>query len=160
LTPPRVVFDAVVFVQALISGRGPAAACVETVRAGQAALFLSDAIVAEMKDVPRRPELTSRYRHLTSERVDEFVRDVQTMSIHVATPAHALSLPRDPKDEPYTDLAIEIAAEFLVTWNERHLTYLMRGDTPEGKSFCEKFPQLTILSPPVFLQKLAARQKP
>jgi predicted nucleic acid-binding protein len=63
-----------------------------------------------------------------------------------------MTLPRDPKDETYLDLAG--AASYLVTWKERHLTYLMRGDTPEGIEFRTRFPSLEILSPPSFFRRL------
>jgi len=155
LTRPRVVFDAVVFVQALISGRGVAAACVQRVLAGEAILFLSDAVLAEISDVPLRPELTRRYPYLTPECVGAFVRDVQAVAVHVAAPPKAFKLPRDSKDEPYTDLAIAVGAAYLVTWNQRHLTYLMQQDTTEGREFCQRFPHLKILTPPEFLQELA-----
>ena len=154
LIPPHVVFDSVVFVQALISGRGPASACIERVFAGDAVLFLSDAILAEIEIVPLRPELTRRYPHLTPERVNGFIKDLTAVAVYVSAPPKAFSLPRDPKDEPYTDLAIDVRAGYLVTWNERHLTYLMMRDTPEGKEFCDRFPYVTILPPPAFLQKL------
>ena len=151
---PRVVFDAVIYVQALISGRGPAAACVQRALAGEAIVFLSDAVLAEMSDVPLRPELTGRYPHLTPQRVAAFVHEVQSGAVHVAAPPKAFKLPRDPKDEAYTDLAVAVDAAFLVTWNKRHLTYLMEQDTVEGREFCGRFRQLRIVSPPAFLEEL------
>lgn len=160
MTPPRVIFDAVVYVQALISGRGPAAACMQRAFNAEIILFLSDAILAEMSQVPLRAELTRRYPGLTPRRVADFMHEVQAVAIHVATPPKTFPLPRDPKDEPYTDLAIAVNAAYLVTWNQRHLTYLMQQDTPEGREFCRRFPQLTILSPPEFLQELARLNPP
>jgi len=151
---PRVVFDAVVFVQALISGRGPAAACIERAKYGQAILFMSDEVLAEVNNVPRRPELTRRYSQLTPERIDMFVEDVRKFAVHLNRPPKVFSLPRDPKDEPYTNLAVAANAKYLVTWNDRHLTYLMRKDTEEGESFCRQFPFLNILTPPEFLKAI------
>jgi len=151
------VFDSVVFVQAMINGQGPSAACIERVSAGEAILFLSDAILAEIRDVPLRPELTRRYAHLTPRLVESFVEQMQGIATHVVVPPKAFTLPRDPNDEPYIDLAIAANARYVVTWNDRHLTYLMRGDTPEGKEFREKFPEITILSPPDFLRNVMAR---
>ena len=155
MTAPRVVFDAVVFVQALISGRGPAAACVQHALAGKMILFLSDAILAEVSEVPLRPELTGRYPCLTPRRVSSFVHDLRSVAVHVPTPPRAFQLPRDPKDEHYTDLAIAVVAAYLVTWNQRHLTYLMQQDTAEGREFCHRFPLLNILPPPAFLKELS-----
>jgi predicted nucleic acid-binding protein len=65
--PIRVVLDTVVYVQALISGRGPAAAVFDRLRAGRFVLLLSDAVLAEVRDVPLRPELRSRFKHLTED---------------------------------------------------------------------------------------------
>jgi hypothetical protein len=45
-------------------------------------------------------------------------------------------------------------AEFLVTWNEQHLTYLMTRDTPEGVEFCRRFPRLKIVDLPTFLREI------
>lgn len=148
---PRVVLDATIFVQALINRHGPAARCIDRMREGVAVLLLSDAVLAEVSDVPLRPSLTRRYSQLTETRVHAFVDEMRSLAVHIATPPNLFALPRDPKDEPYTDLAIAGGARFLVTWNDRHLTYLMRRSTPEGRDFCDRFPGLLMLTPPEFL---------
>lgn len=153
-SPVRAVLDTVVYVQALISGRGPASAVFDRLRAAGFILLLSEAVLAEVRDVPLRPALRSRFRHLTEERVDAFVTEVTGLAVMVPRPARALSLPRDPKDEPLIDLAVAGRAQFLVTWNHKHLTYLMAGDTPEGREFLRRFPSLTIVSPVEFLRAL------
>lgn len=153
-SPPRVVFDCVVFIQALIAARGPAAECLERARRGEVALFTSDALLAELTDVATRPRLTRKYSGLTAERVASFTADLVRHSVLIPTSPKAFPLPRDPYDEPYTDLAIAVNARYLVTWNERHLTYLMKRDTPEGIEFCRRYPNLTILDPPSLLAQL------
>ena len=120
---PDVVFDAVVFVQAIISSRGPCTACLEAVRDARATLHVSDAMFAEIADVPLRPKIVRRFPHITPSRVDRFLDDVRRLAVHHAQPPHAFDLPRDPKDQPYTDLAIAVVADFLVTWNDKHLAY-------------------------------------
>jgi predicted nucleic acid-binding protein len=99
--------------------------------------------------------LKARIPALTDERVESFLRKFISAASLAPDPPNAFALTRDPDDEPYTDLAIAAKARYLVTWNERHLTYLMRQDTPEGKDFCQRFPMLTILAPPAFLQQFA-----
>ena len=153
---PRVVLDTVVFVQALISNRGPSAACIERAKAGQFALLLSQQLIEEMMDVPLRPDLTRRYSRLTPPRVQAFVDEIVRVALVLPTPPPAFTLPRDPKDEPLIDVAVAGGASYLVTWNDRHLTYLMRHDTPEGVDFCQKFPAIRILTPPQFLRELDA----
>jgi putative PIN family toxin of toxin-antitoxin system len=151
---PRVVLDTVVFVQALISGRGHAAGCLEQLRAGRFVLLMSDATFDELKDVPLRPSLAAKYPFITSDKVTAFVAEIESLAVRIANPAAVITLPRDPKDEPFIDLAVAGSAQFIVTWNQRHLTYLMRQDTPEGKDFCTRFPAIKILSPIDFMSIL------
>jgi putative PIN family toxin of toxin-antitoxin system len=151
---PRVVLDTVVFVQSLISGRGTAAGCIDRLKAGRFVLLVSPSTLREMREVPLRPELVRRYPHITPDRVEAFAREIETLAVQVREVPKVLALPRDPKDEMFLDLAVAGGAGFLVTWNARHLTYLMNRDTPEGIEFCTRFPALKIVSPAVFLAEI------
>jgi putative PIN family toxin of toxin-antitoxin system len=135
---PRVVLDTVVFVQSMISGRGPAAGCVEEARAGRIVLLMSDATFAELKDVPLRAKFVAKYPYVTAPKVAAFVAEIETLAVRISRPPTVFTLPRDPMDEPFIDLAVAGSAQFIVTWNERHLTYLMDQDTPEGVDFCRR----------------------
>jgi len=148
---PRVVLDTVVFVQALISGRGHAAGCIDRLRAGRFIVLMSNATFAELRAVPFRPKLRRKYPFVTDEQVVTFISEIESLAVVIPSPPTTLKLPRDPKDEPLIDLAVAGSARFLVTWNERHLTYLMNQNTPEGKEFCTRFPNVRILPPPDFL---------
>lgn len=99
----------------MISGRGPAAACIERLKAGQFVLLLSHSLLAELREVPLRPELRSRYSQLSPERVHRFAREVQAMCVVIASPPNALKLPRDPDDKPVIDLAVAGNADYIVT---------------------------------------------
>jgi putative PIN family toxin of toxin-antitoxin system len=157
---PRVVLDTVIYVQALISGRGASAGCVDRLKAGRFVVLLSNAVLAEMRDVPLRPELTRRYPYLTPQRVEAFVKEIESLALSIPAPTPVFSLPRDPKDEPLIDLAVAGDADYLVTWNERHLTYLMKQDTVEGRDFCERFPRVRIMSPSDLLKIIDTRLTP
>ena len=71
--PPRVVFDCVIFAQALISDSGPAAECLELARSGIIRLVLSDYVMTEIRELPAK--LPARLM-VTSDRVDAFLNDV------------------------------------------------------------------------------------
>jgi putative PIN family toxin of toxin-antitoxin system len=118
---------------------------------------LSPDILNELQDVLTRPEIQTKFPSLTAERVDTFLNDVLSMSNMLQNPPSVFALPRDHKDEPYINLAIEVGASYLVTWNERHLTYLMRQDTPEGRDFCQRFPGIKIVDPPTFVGEIQQR---
>jgi predicted nucleic acid-binding protein len=86
----------------------------------------------------------------------KLLRAVRGKSELIVDVPKSISLPRDPDDEIYLDLAVAANADYLVTWNEKHLTYVMQRDTQEDEEFCRRFPTLTILDPFQFL-KLVAR---
>src|SRR5688500_1956017 len=104
-----------VFVQALLSRRGVAAACPVRCEEKPVPLLLCPPILAEVRDVLGRPAFRNKYRHLTDERVDEFLREVQSLAVHIDDVPSTFSLPRDPKDEPYLNLAIASKASAIVS---------------------------------------------
>lgn len=150
-TPVRVVYDCVVFLQG-VGRRGNAARkCLDLVDDGTVQLCLSRDVLAEIDDVLHRPEILRKFRLIESEDSQTLLRTARNKALLLADVPKAFQLPRDPDDEPYTDLAIAADAKFLVTWNDRHLTYLMRQETPEGAEFCRRFPIVKIVDPPTFL---------
>jgi putative PIN family toxin of toxin-antitoxin system len=156
----RAVFDCRVFLQAAASPTGPAMACFSRLEETGGSLCISRDILAEVGEVLLRPELQSKFKRLTPQRVAEFLDGVKARATLLDTVRSALQLHRDPKDEPYLNLAIEAKADYLVTWNARHLTYLMDADTPEGVEFTAKYASLRIVDPVQFLRSIAPPQAP
>jgi putative PIN family toxin of toxin-antitoxin system len=155
--PARVVYDCVVFLQGAGRRHSPARRCLELADAGTVRLCLSPAVLTEIEDVLGRPVLRQKFPLLTSEDSTTLLRTLRATALLFTDVPKVFTLPRDPDDEAYTDLAIAAGARYLVTWNERHLTYLMKRDTPEGRDFCERFPAVKIVSPPEFLREIDAR---
>lgn len=149
----RAVFDCMIFVQAANNANGPAMACFDRLTERGARLCLSNAILLEIGEVLNRPELRRRLPLLTPERVGKFLDEVKQAATVIEQVPRVCVLPRDPKDEPYINLAIAADAEFLVTWNHRHLTYLMKEDTPEGREFRRAHRRIIITDPVSFLRQ-------
>lgn len=72
----------------------------------------------------------------------------------VDNPPAVFRLPRDPKDEPYLNLAIAVGARYLVS-RDNDLLDLMTDESPEASAFRQQYPNLTVLDPVSFLQALA-----
>jgi putative PIN family toxin of toxin-antitoxin system len=153
-SPVRVVYDCVVFLQGAGRRSNAARECLNLVDAGVVQLCLSAAVLKEIEDVLNRPELLLKFPLIKSEDSQVLLRTVRSKSLLLTDVSNVFTLPRDPDDEPYTDLAIAANAAYLVTWNDRHLTYLMRQDTPEGVEFRQRFPNLKITDPPTFLREI------
>lgn len=147
------------FLQGAVSPTGAAFACLRLAENGTVKLLVSAATIAEVTDLLSRPLVRQRFKTLTDEVAGRFLSRVQSFSETLATPPKAFALPRDPKDEIFTDLAVAGGADYLVSWNERHLNYLMKQDTPEGKDFCARYPALKIRTPVEFLRELASQKE-
>ncbi len=152
----RVVYDCMVFVQGALKDTGPSSVCLHLAESGRVELLLSPSIVEELSEVLSRDELRRKSPNLTDESAARFLARIKSFAESKPEPPASFSLPRDPKDEHCINLAIAAAANYLVSWNERHLNYLMRNDTPEGKDFCARYPSLKIVTPVKFLEALRA----
>jgi putative PIN family toxin of toxin-antitoxin system len=147
MTP--VVFDWVILLQAAGRPGGPAAACLQAVRDGRIELFVSPDILAEVRDVLSRPKTLRKFPALTAEAVDGFLADLASHATTLAAVPKVFPLPRDPKDEPYLDLAVAAQARYLVS-RDNDLLELM-GDA----AFRQQFPDLTVIDPVALLRELA-----
>lgn len=145
----RVVFDCVVFVQALASPHGPAGQCWDQAGYGRISLFVSSETLAELGEVLARPRLAKRLG-ITAQASLLFLSEVRRRAILVADVLPQITFPRDPKDEPYINLALACDASFLVT-RDNDLLDLMKPDSDEGARFRTDFPKLQIVDPPEFL---------
>jgi putative PIN family toxin of toxin-antitoxin system len=135
-----------IFLQAAARPGGPAGACLQAVRDGRVQLFVSPEILAE---VLARPRTLRKFPALTVEAVDLFVRDVEGLSVSMPDVPLAFTLDRDPKDEPYINLALAAGARYLAS-RDKDLLDLM-GD----EDFRRRFPDLTILDPVSLLEEMA-----
>lgn len=150
----RVVFDCNEFFQAMISPGGPAGECIAVVRKGKLTLIVSQHILDEYRDVCSRPRLVNRFK-LSVRRVDCFISQRLEMSTLVADVPHVFEYVRDPDDEHYVDLALATNSKLIVS-RDKDLLALEDQSTPEGRSFHQRFPELTILMPEELLMRLRA----
>ncbi|MGI8670532.1 MAG: putative toxin-antitoxin system toxin component, PIN family [Aridibacter sp.] len=147
----KVVFDCNVYLQAFLSANGIAAKCKKLVGEGLIELFISRDIFDEVSNVLARPEFQAKFSHITPEAMADFIEEVNDMAIFVRKVEKHFELTRDRKDEPYINLAVEIDANFIITW-DRDLLDLMTGTDIESKSFRQRFRPLKVVEPIEFLK--------
>lgn len=80
--------------------------------------------------------------------VETFVRNAETKAVVLIVVAMIFNLKRDPKDEPYLNLALAAGARYLVT-RDHDLLDLMNDE-----DFRRRYPDLIILDPAAFLRDL------
>ncbi len=154
--PSHAVYDCMIYVQGLTKETGPAGACLDLFDDHLVELFVSRAILAELRDVLTRPKLRRRFSQLTDERAERLIAELNNRASLIDPVPHKFSYARAPKDEKYVDLALAAKAEYLVS-RDRNLLSLME-DNPTGRDFRLRFPGLTVLSPVAFLREAEQTQ--
>ena len=147
--PPRAVFDCMVFFQATARPTGPEARLfIDYVEDGRLALYVSDEIIEEVRDLLGRPRIRAKNPTITDESVEEFVDRVRQVAERIDPVPALFALARDPDDEPYLNLAIATSADYLVTRDNDML------DLMHDAAFRAVYPVLTILDPVALLRTL------
>jgi len=111
----RPVFDCIIFLQGAARRSSPAGICLDLAEQSIIELCVSDEILAEVKDVLCRPRIRAKFPALTDQVAVEFISAVKSFSTVIADVRPEFALARDPKDEPYLNLACASAATYLVT---------------------------------------------
>lgn len=149
-TTPRVVYNCNIYVQALINLNGPASRCVETAREGNALLFVSPFVMAEIREIHEK--LPAKYG-VSAEQTDELARYVASFATIISDIPDTYLHPFDPDDSHYVNLAAKTESRLIVS-RDRHLFNLMDNSRPEGLVFQSQFPSLRIIDPVEFLRAL------
>jgi putative PIN family toxin of toxin-antitoxin system len=105
----RVVFDCMLFLQAAAKPLGAAFACFERLQTADLTLCVSADVLLVVGEVLRRPKLVQKFPLLTEERVTGFLEAIHRRSTLITPAPKVYSFPRDPKDEPYINLALPLA---------------------------------------------------
>jgi putative PIN family toxin of toxin-antitoxin system len=147
----RVVFDCNIFFQATRNERGPAGEALRLLESGAFSLFVSSAVLEEVRDVLRDPDVRSKNPSITDQVVVELFERLRTTAELVLDVPKHFALERDPSDAHYVDVALAAKANYLVTRDNDLL------DLMQDRAFRTRYPDLTILNPVSFLKEVAGR---
>jgi putative PIN family toxin of toxin-antitoxin system len=153
----RVIYDCMVFLQGAARSSSPAGLCLSLAEKGFVELCLSDAILDEVGEVLRRPKVRAKFPTLTDELVSQFLETVGGFSTFFGEVTRELPFARDPKDEPYINLARTAQAQYLVS-RDADLLDVPTAPDRDSRRIREECPDLQIVDPVMFLSLL--RQVP
>jgi putative PIN family toxin of toxin-antitoxin system len=145
------------FLQGAARPEGLAGACFALLEMELVQLCLSDDIVAEVRDVLSRPEVRRKFRSLTDDLVEAFLGSARSRAFWISIPPKQFIFNRDPKDEPYINLAIAARAEFLVS-RDNDILDLAKPDDADGARLRAVTPNLRIVAPSEFLAEIQRRE--
>ena len=149
--PIVAVFDCNVFWQIFFSGKGVGAKCWELVTSGHVEVAGCPEVLSEIRDVLTRPETRARFQTAAAENVEIFIDEILENATFISPIPNRFSYARDPKDEPYIDLAAEAGAQYIVS-RDNDLLDLMTGHDAESKDFRQRFRPLKIVDTKTFLE--------
>lgn len=152
---PRVVFDCNVLLQSLASERGSAARAMRRFEAGEFDLFFSTETLSELRDVLQSEEVQAISPSLTPERIREFLRWLAFRGVLRRRVRRLFRFARDPKDEPYLNLAAAAHADYLVT-RDHDLLSLKTGRSLFCKQYRRATRPLRVVTPEEFLTAISA----
>lgn len=153
MTKYLVIFDTVAIVQSVINPKGAAGKCLAYFHAGEISVAVSRATLKEVKDVLSRPALRDRFQQITDEKVVFLTDKLLYEGVYLRNVPHHFTYPRAPKDEPYINLAIEVAADYLVS-RDNDLLDLINWNQEAGQEFQKRFRELRIVTPEEFLRAM------
>jgi putative PIN family toxin of toxin-antitoxin system len=130
-----------VFLQVAARKSSVAGACFELTDQGHVRHCLSPPILAEIYDVSLRPEIRSRLPSLTETFVKDFLNSVRRFGTFYPAVSRHFAYSRDPKDEPYLNLAIEARARFLAS-RDNDILDLRSSPDPEAVDFRRRFTEI------------------
>ena len=148
--PLGVVVDCMVFVQAAANVKSHAARILDLLDEGKITLYVSKLILAEARYVLNRSDVRASLRNLTDVAVEALFERLKQNTTLIKQVPQRFVYPRDPKDEPYINLAVEMQAHYLVS-RDNDLLDLMKWEKEDGREFQKRFRFLQIVTPENFL---------
>ena len=149
----RVIFDCNIYLQAAASSGGPAFACLEMAERGLFSLVISAEILTEVRDVLNRVSVQKKIPQLNSAVANSFLTRVTDVVDLISPVPATVTFDRDPKDEPYLNLALAARASFIVT-RDRDMLDLALDESKEGALLRSTIPQFQVLDPASFLREM------
>jgi putative PIN family toxin of toxin-antitoxin system len=149
----RAVFDCMVFLQGAARRESPSGACLLLVELDAIELSVSQEIMAEVRDVLARPRVRKKFPALTDPMVVRFLAALEERTAVVSNVPRVFQFERDPKDEPYINLAIASRVSYLVS-RDNDILDLADASTPDGERLRNQAPDLRILDPVAFLVEI------
>jgi putative PIN family toxin of toxin-antitoxin system len=130
MIPLRLVIDTNILVSAALKPDGLQRTVLVLAITKPARLYVTNAILAEYREVLARPEF--KIRRGLRQQLLQLVRN----RAHLVKPARAIQVANDPDDDKFLECADAARADYLITGNQRHFpTYWKRTKVITSREF-------------------------
>lgn len=117
MSRPRIVIDTNVLISAALKPSGRQSQVMELVAFRAVEMFISEAIMAEYREVFSRP----KFSHLDRKDVSRLLATIEAEATMV-TPTQQLAISKHDSDNRFYECADAAAADYIVTGNNKHFT--------------------------------------
>jgi putative PIN family toxin of toxin-antitoxin system len=124
---------------------------------GAISLFVSEAILREVRNVLRRPEVRHRLPGINDRVVNAFLTKLEARAILITNVPEEYRYERDPDDEMYINLAIVANATHLVS-RDQDLLDLVTTSTDVARQFRSRYPFLRMMKAADFIAEMESRK--
>lgn len=153
----KAVFDCNVFWQIFFSETGTGSRCWNLVTDEKVELIVSQEILDEVEDVLTRPSTQKKFSQATTENVGIFIEEILDQATLIHPVEKKFDYQRDPKDEPYINLAVQTKARYIVS-RDKDLLSLMNGYDDDSKAFRQRFRPLQVVDTLTFVELVEKEQ--
>ena len=154
-----VVLDCMVYFQAAANAKSTAARLLDLLDSEELTLFVSRQTLSEVRETLNDPEVRANLSGITDVQVKILFMRLEKKAILIKQIPKRFEYPRDPKDEPYINLALAADATYIVS-GDNDLLDLMDWTTEEGRELQKRFRFLKIVTPEMFLDEIEKRKEP
>jgi putative PIN family toxin of toxin-antitoxin system len=154
---PRVVFDCNVFIQGIANRNSPARKALRLFFDGAISLYVSHAVIREVRDVLSRPEIRHQLPGINDRIVNAFLTKLEAKAVLISNVPEEYHYERDPEDEIYINLALVSNATYIVT-RDQDLLDLATASTDVARDFRSRYPFLSIRNTLNFVAEMESRE--
>lgn len=97
-------------------------------------------------------EVVTRFPEITPELVEITIRRLRFIGEYLRVPTARFEYRRDPDDQKFIELAIDLRATHILTYDQDLLS-LPRSRGEAGKRFRQRLPSVEVLDPQTFLHR-------
>lgn len=159
MTRPLVVYDTMVFVQWALLRTDRQHRTAAAVDEARVTLCVGARLIAELGRALRYPELRAKAPHLDDSFVTRFTDAIVQRASWIDPVPEMFKHSAHAKDDHVFDLAIAAKADYLVTWENRHLQMAERFPDEFG-ILARLTPRLKVIDPASFARVAAPNPEP
>ena len=118
--------------------------------------LLSKPVIDEYRMVLTDEEVVAKFPEITPELVEITLRRFRFIGEYVRTPTARFQYRRDPDDQKFIELAIDLQATHILSFDQDLLS-LPSSKSDAGKRFRQRLPGVDIIDAQTFLQRNGGR---